>query len=101
MRGLNEYLEAEILEKLEPRTPAISTSTPASGTTLRVSQNLSGQTALAQANTGPGMTLYPDLGSQAYPPTSPIPPLVGPPNMGNVQYQPGWTQPAGYLSIWS
>ncbi len=42
------------------------------------------------------MTLYPDLGSQAYPPTSPIPPLVGPPNMGNLQYQPGWTQPAGY-----
>ena len=52
--------------------------------------------APAQVNAGPGMILYPDLGSQAYPPTSPIPPLVGPPNMGNLQYQPGWTQPAGY-----
>ncbi len=60
------------------------------------SQTHSGHTALIQMTTGPDMTLYPNLGSQAYLPTSPIPPLVGPPNMGNLQYQPGWVQPTGY-----
>ncbi len=63
---------------------------------MALAQVNAGQTAPAQANTGPSMTLYPDLGNWAYPPTSPIPLLVGPPNMGNLQYQPGWIQPTGY-----